>query len=870
MDYIEAFKNLKTNNKYSRKSPHKAVLLLTVIEMFENNSLTDNVICYDDILKNTFLKVWQKVLKDETLFHPEAYLPFWFLQSEDFWHIVPNRGKEEILPLMRDKHVKPSESKIVECVNYAELDADLYFLMTLQSGRSSLKRVLLESYFDLPDDMIDKLAESIDNTVDYSVSAISDFEQLVTKNASNRPEGESSIDENLVNQFRGLDFDLQLVLNIEYYTFQKKNRNLRIEFGETFKTVYDLLDHIINNPIKRTDISSSLAIAYDNFLSDLRITLMGEDGSFDLVDKIGSALDVLRGLNREDDVIINEVKEKQESEGINSNISKIFSIPSPPNRGAHKDNETLELKENSEDRKGKPWTQNEEELLGLYFKKYDDFATIANKMGRTVIAIKSRLAKLGLIDYVYEADEAEKQQPSSITDESKETDFTIENTSVRCSLFNKKGDRVFSTEGKLKFIKGKLYRINLKYECFTVKGMRYINGLWTKGEKKIVAYPKSELYGIMNKNTDYSVCIEDIDDSAVFEDCRIKVNGKWYRYNGNPFSSDSSTRNNDTQKSEITTCDVDDDKISSFSVKIGETLKLFPSQLVGTVTRLRIDKFGHKKIVVQTGDGPVVEIYDSKYLYQKIGNQEKKAEKSKTNKKDEQRKDSLRKDDGILIDQYAEIGSWVKMKSDGVIGQVLYKFSAGSIKRMIVRTKSGYEIECDDNKDSYEIIKGTSKTTREIKETPQKQQKEIGDNVTSPAEELFHGGIIRVGDWIKTNFFNDKCQVKRIERNGSFYEKLIVQFEDGREDWIINKPDLYKIVATAPLDEGIKKEIKDGGEVHRAARIGDRVMRLSDNLVGTVVGVKPLLGGIEKLILELDNGGSAEVFNDLHMYKVIL
>ena len=55
MDYIEAFKNLKTNNKYSRKSPHKAVLLLTVIEMFENNSLTDNVICYDDILKNTFL-----------------------------------------------------------------------------------------------------------------------------------------------------------------------------------------------------------------------------------------------------------------------------------------------------------------------------------------------------------------------------------------------------------------------------------------------------------------------------------------------------------------------------------------------------------------------------------------------------------------------------------------------------------------------------------------------------------------------------------------------------------------------------------------------------------------------------------------------
>ena len=48
MDYIEAFKNLKTNNKYSRKSPHKAVLLLAIIDMYENNVLLDNELFYDD------------------------------------------------------------------------------------------------------------------------------------------------------------------------------------------------------------------------------------------------------------------------------------------------------------------------------------------------------------------------------------------------------------------------------------------------------------------------------------------------------------------------------------------------------------------------------------------------------------------------------------------------------------------------------------------------------------------------------------------------------------------------------------------------------------------------------------------------------
>ena len=99
MDYVEAFKNLKTNNKYGRKSPHKAVLMLTVIELYEKNILTENEIWYDDSLKSLFQNVWNKVLPHEPTFHPDAYLPFWYLQSDSFWHIVPKRGKEDITRL---------------------------------------------------------------------------------------------------------------------------------------------------------------------------------------------------------------------------------------------------------------------------------------------------------------------------------------------------------------------------------------------------------------------------------------------------------------------------------------------------------------------------------------------------------------------------------------------------------------------------------------------------------------------------------------------------------------------------------------------------------------------------------------------------
>ena len=178
MDYVEVFQNLRTNNKYGRKSPHKAILMLAVIELYEKNVLSDNEIYYDDTLKSMFLKMWNRVLPKEPLFHPEAYLPFWYLQSDSFWHIIPIRGKEDILSLMRDTNIKPSEIKLYDCVNYAELDEDLYFLITLPSGRSTLKRALLETYFNLTEEQIEKLSESSDNSIDYSISALSEYENI--------------------------------------------------------------------------------------------------------------------------------------------------------------------------------------------------------------------------------------------------------------------------------------------------------------------------------------------------------------------------------------------------------------------------------------------------------------------------------------------------------------------------------------------------------------------------------------------------------------------------------------------------------------------------------------------------------------------
>lgn len=548
MDYIEAVKNLKTNNKWGRKSPHKAVLMLTVIELYEKNILMDNDIRYDETLKSTFLKMWNVVLPNEPLFHPDAYLPFWYLQSDNFWHIVPIRGKEDILSLMRDTNIKPSEAKLIDSVKYAELDEDLYFLMTLPSGRSSLKRALLETYSTLSNKQIERLAESQDNAIDYSVTALSEYEKILSKNTVEKKLESIRVDDGLINQFQCLNEDVQLTLNIVYFTFLKKHRNEREMFKEVCPTVYDLLDKIVNHPIKQGEIAPSFAFVYDNFLSDLKVALLSENGSIELVDKIGEAIEILRGNSSQNQEENQPEDAPAEITDISFDDLKVEHVYLDE-RGKVIETATevaTEQDNGTESRRGKTWTEDEENLIRQYYQQGKDFITIASLIGRTEVAIKSRLAKLGLIDYTYgQENDVSTLATQGAKSQTEESDFVIENLSDRAVILDQDGKPMFITDGKLKYLRNKLYRLNLKRECFTLKGMSFNGSVWIKGTKKIVAYPQTELYQMIIDANDYCDEVEDIVDSPVFENCKLKYKGVWYTYNGNSIT-DTSKKDNET------------------------------------------------------------------------------------------------------------------------------------------------------------------------------------------------------------------------------------------------------------------------------------------------------------------------------------
>ena len=176
--------------------------------------------------------------------------------------------------------------------------------------------------------------------------------------------------------------------------------------------------------------------------------LLSEDGSVELVDKIGEAIEILRGnssQNQEEnqpEVAPGEI-EIADTSFDDLKVEHVYldergtGIETATEAASKQDNGT-------ENRRGKTWTEDEENLIRLYFQQGKDFITIASLIGRTEVAIKSRLAKLGHIDYTYGQDNdvstLATQGAKSQTDES---DFVIENLSDRAVILDQDGKPMF-------------------------------------------------------------------------------------------------------------------------------------------------------------------------------------------------------------------------------------------------------------------------------------------------------------------------------------------------------------------------------------------------------------------------------------------
>lgn len=136
--YIKSFKRLRIDRAHGI-APHKPILLISVLQAFENNLVTINRIYITPELVALFKANWSLVVSSN---HDCRFaLPFYHLTSDGFWKLTPRQGFENILLLPSSMR---SFANLNVAVEYAEINNDLFQLMKDEASNKTLIQFLLD------------------------------------------------------------------------------------------------------------------------------------------------------------------------------------------------------------------------------------------------------------------------------------------------------------------------------------------------------------------------------------------------------------------------------------------------------------------------------------------------------------------------------------------------------------------------------------------------------------------------------------------------------------------------------------------------------------------------------------------------------
>ncbi len=154
-EYLRMFDNLKVNKRHGALAPHKPCLLLAVMDLVESGAITDGYVRYTPMLREIFSEYFAIVSKPEHRDRP--YLPFFHLhhnEDETFWTIKVKEGRQTDFERM-----KPSHRQMEDCIEYAEIDYELFRYIQSSADRKIMREHLIRRWFpDYQEALNNKLA----------------------------------------------------------------------------------------------------------------------------------------------------------------------------------------------------------------------------------------------------------------------------------------------------------------------------------------------------------------------------------------------------------------------------------------------------------------------------------------------------------------------------------------------------------------------------------------------------------------------------------------------------------------------------------------------------------------------------------------
>lgn len=157
--YIKAFSSLHTNVHKGHKAPHKAVLLLAIMELIEQGEIVSPRIKLSDQLNDMFHTIWRRYIGSSAIFTPDIGKPFFHMQHESFWKLVDKTEDANEIRVVAEPcpFVSTTKKKQVlsgsyalnslrESFAYAEIDLSLFERLQQADHRAVLRTLLIDRY----------------------------------------------------------------------------------------------------------------------------------------------------------------------------------------------------------------------------------------------------------------------------------------------------------------------------------------------------------------------------------------------------------------------------------------------------------------------------------------------------------------------------------------------------------------------------------------------------------------------------------------------------------------------------------------------------------------------------------------------------
>lgn len=155
--YTDLFAHLHTAQRFGRPAPHKAILLLSVIDLVEKGTINSPIIPLSDELVKVFQANRKYYLGALRLYNPDIGKPFFHLQHESFWRLRDRVESHSTMAAETISTLQNAEKKELPRGSYsmkalrqafcwAEIDPNLYHLLQNQEARGRLRVVLISTY----------------------------------------------------------------------------------------------------------------------------------------------------------------------------------------------------------------------------------------------------------------------------------------------------------------------------------------------------------------------------------------------------------------------------------------------------------------------------------------------------------------------------------------------------------------------------------------------------------------------------------------------------------------------------------------------------------------------------------------------------